>query len=189
MDSAIKKTFHHPKRNQQLRDEFISTISKIAKDRLVFLDESGIEDNSCSTHGWSNKGSRCYGAKQFQHKRRISMIGGLRNKKLIAPVIFDGNCDKNVFESYVEQILIKELEPGQIIVMDNINFHKSPKVLKAIADKGCSIMFLPTYSPDLNPIEHYWFKLKHHIRKTAHNFSDFFQAVCSGFQIVTSLSS
>ena len=80
------------------------------------------------------------------------MIGGLHNKKLIAPVIFEGNCDKNVFESYVEQILIKELEPGQIIVMDNINFHKSPKVIKAIADKFCSIMFLPTYSPDLNPI-------------------------------------
>ena len=83
------------------------------------------------------------------------MIGGLHNKKLIAPVIFDGNCDKNVFESYVEQILIKELHLEQIIVMDNINFHKSPKVFKAIADKGCSIMFLPTYSPDLNPIEHY----------------------------------
>jgi hypothetical protein len=64
LDSAIKKTFHHPKRNQQLRDEFISTISKIEKDRLVFLDESGIEDNSCSPCGWSNKGSRCYGAKQ-----------------------------------------------------------------------------------------------------------------------------
>ena len=60
------------------------------------------------------------------------MIGGFRNKQMIAPVIFDGNCDKNIFESYVEQILIKELEPGQIIVMDNINFHKSPKVIKAI---------------------------------------------------------
>jgi hypothetical protein len=80
-----------------LRDEFISTISKIEKDRLVFLDESGIEDNSCSPCGWSNKGSRCYGAKQFQRQVRISMIGGLHNKKLIAPVIFDGNCDKKCF--------------------------------------------------------------------------------------------
>ena len=78
----------------------------------MFLDESGIEDNARSTHGWSNKSSMRYGAKQFQHKRRISMIGGLRNKTLIAPVIVDGNCDKNVFESYVEQILIKELLPS-----------------------------------------------------------------------------
>ena len=90
------------------------------------MGESGIEDNACSTHGWSNKGSRYHKAKQFQHKRRISRIGGLRNKKLIAPVIFDGNCDKNVFESYV---LIKELELEQIIVMDDINCHKSPKVM------------------------------------------------------------
>jgi hypothetical protein len=75
------------------------------------------------------------------------------------------------------------------ILSNNIDFHKSPKVLKDIADKGCSIMFSPADSLDLNPIEHYWCKLKPYIRKTAHHFLDFFQAVYSGFQVVTILSS
>jgi len=69
------------------------------------------------------------------------MIGELRSKKPIASVIFEGNCDKNIVESYVKQIVIKELEVGQIIVMNSVAFHKLPKVIQAIADKGCSIMF------------------------------------------------
>lgn len=87
------------------------------------------------------------------------MIGGLCNNEIIAPVIFEGTCDKGVFESYVEQFLIKELKPEQIVIMDNINFHKTDKVKKLIESVGCKILYLPTYSPDLNPIGHYWFKV------------------------------
>ena len=111
------------------------------------------------------------------HKRRVSIIAGLCSRKIIAPVIFEGSCDTKVFLSYVEQILIKELTHGQIVVMDNINFHKNPKVKKLIESVGCSIMFLPTYSPDLNPIEHYWFKVKHQIRKVAYQSRNFFEIV------------
>ena len=105
------------------------------------------------------------------------MIAGLCSHKIIAPVIFEGSCDTEVFLSYVEQILIKELTHGQIVVMDNINFHKNPKVKELIESVGCSIMFLPIYSPDLNPIEHYWFKVKHQIRKVACQPRDFFETV------------
>lgn len=143
----------------------------------MFLDESGIEDNACPLYGWSIKGTRCYGTRAYIHKRRVSMIAGLCNHKIIAPVIFEGSCDTEVFLSYVEQILIKELNHGQIVVMDNINFHKNPKVKELIESVGCSIMFLPTYSPDLNPIEHYWFKVKHQIRKVACQSQDFFEIV------------
>ena len=85
------------------------------------------------------------------------MIAGLCNKEIIAPLVFEGNCDSNVFLSYVEQMLIKELKAGQIVIMDNISFHKIDKVKESIESVGCRVMFLPTYSPDLNPIEHYWF--------------------------------
>ena len=74
-------------------------------------------------------------------------------------------------------MLVPELEAGQVIVMDNISFHKSKRVSDLITAKGCSIMFLPTYSPDLNPIEHQWYRIKHEIRKIAHLFTDFFDAV------------
>ena len=113
------------------------------------------------------------------------MIAGLCSKDIIAPVIFEGTGDTDVFLSYVEQILIRELTPGQTVVMDNINLHKNPKVKKLIESVDC--LFLPTYSPDLNPIEHYWFKTKHAIRKVAYQFQDFLEAVYSVLQKVPTL--
>lgn len=163
-------------------------LKTIHKQDLVFIDESGIEDNSCRSHGWSIIGKRCYGEKIYQHRSRISMIAGLCNTDIISPIIFEGTCNKDLFETYVKDILIKELKPGQIVVMDNINFHKSTKVTTLIESAGCSILFLPTYSPDLNPIEHYWFKIKNEIRKTSSNFEIFFDAVYSVLKKVTTLS-
>ncbi|KJV52222.1 IS630 family transposase [Orientia tsutsugamushi str. Gilliam] len=160
-----------------LRDEFIEKIKQISKENLVFIDESGIEDNACREYGWSIKGTRCYGNKAYQHKSRVSMIAGLCNNQIIAPVIFEGNCNKAIFTTYVETILIKELRPGQIVIMDNINFHKNNTIKVLIESVGCSILFLPTYSPDLNPIEHYWFKIKNEIRKVTAQFKDISIAV------------
>lgn len=105
------------------------------------------------------------------------MIAGLSNNQIIAPVIFEGNCNREIFTNYVETILIKELHPGQTVIMDNINFHKHNIVKELIESVGCSIIFLPTYSPDLNPIEHYWFKIKNEIRKVTGQFKDISMAV------------
>lgn len=116
------------------------------------------------------------------------MIAGLCDQKIIAPVIFEGACNKDVFETYVETILIKELKHGQTVVLDNINFHKSSKLEMLIRSVSCHILFLPTYSPDLNLIEHYWFKIKNHIRKIASNFKTFFDAVYYSLKMITSLS-
>ena len=104
------------------------------------------------------------------------MIAGLCNGQIIAPVNFEGTCDNSVFYSYVEQVLVKELKQGQVVVMDNISFHKTQKIKNLIESVGCNILFLPTYSPDLNLIEHHWFKIKHAIRKIAGEFTDIFDA-------------
>ena len=111
------------------------------------------------------------------------MIAGLCSGKIIAPVIFDGNCNKEIFESYVRDILIQELKPGQTVVMDNINFHKSPKVKELIESVGANILFLPTYSPALNPIEHYWFKIKNEIRKVVGDCASFYDAVFNAIKL------
>ncbi|XVN41544.1 MAG: IS630 family transposase [Rickettsia endosymbiont of Argas persicus] len=184
---SYKKTYLHPKRDIGLRNEFIEKLKTIAKQDLVFIDESGIEDNSCRERVWSLIGQRCYGEKVYQHKSRISIIAGLCHKEIIALVIFEGNCNKDIFETYVQDILIKELKFGQIVVMDNINFHKSNKVKEFIESVGCSILFLSTYSPDLNPIEHYWFKIKNEIRKAVTDFEQFFDAVYYKLKKVTTL--
>ena len=118
---TYKKSHLHPKRDIGLRNEFIEKIQQISKETLVFIDESGIEDNACREYGWSVEGTRCYGNKVYQHKSRISMIAGLRNNQIIESVIFEGNCNKEIFTTYVETILTKELHPGQTVIMDNIN--------------------------------------------------------------------
>lgn len=101
------------------------------------------------------------------------MIAGLCDQKLIAPFVFEGSCNGLLFERYVEEVLIQTLSAGQTVVMDNINFHKTPQVKKLIESVGCQVLYLPTYSPDLNPIEHWWFKIKHLIRSVADQFTDF----------------
>ena len=115
------------------------------------------------------------------------MIAGLCQNKIIAPLVFEGTCDSITFETYVKDFLIKELKPKQLVIMDNINFHKRKEIEDLIKSVGASILFLPTYSPDLNPIEHYWYKLKHNIRKIAAEFKDIFDAVTFTLQKVITL--
>lgn len=105
------------------------------------------------------------------------MIAGLCNKEIIAPLVFEGTCNSALFEAYIKDVLIEELQPGQVVIMDNINFHKRKEIEVLIRGVGASVLFLPTYSPDLNPIENYWFRIKNYIRKIASNFTDFFEAV------------
>ncbi|MCZ6919771.1 MAG: transposase, partial [Rickettsia endosymbiont of Ixodes persulcatus] len=93
----------------------------------------------------------------YQHK--------FKTREEAKHTIFEGNCNKEIFTTYVETILTKELHPGQAVIMDNINFHKDNIIRELIESVGYRILFLPTYSPDLNPIEHYWFKIKNEIRK------------------------
>ena len=155
---------------------------------FVFVDESGIEDNACVLRGWSRKGERCFGVKTPSSKRRVNMIAGLGHKGLIAPFLFEGSCNGGVFETYLEEVLLKQLRPGQMVVLDNIRFHKSARVHALIQSVGCRVLYLPTYSPDMNPIEHWWFKIKNHIRKVARRFTDFFEAVAFTLKDVSTQS-
>ncbi len=93
-------------------------------------------------------------------------------------MVFTGYCDSKVFEAYIEHCLLPLLEKGQVIVIDNASFHKSIKAKKLIENAGCFLKFLPPYSPDLNPIEHYWFKVKNYIRKLLDSGQELFEACC-----------
>lgn len=152
----------------------------------MFGDESGIEDNECLDRGWSLINRRCCGKNRYNYCRRINMIAGWCNGKIIAPFIFEGTCNSSVFEVHVEQVLIKQLKPGQIYIIDNARFHKTNKIITLIESVGCSVLFLPPYSPDLNPIENFWSKVKRFIRRIKPNFKNFFSAVSFALNYVTS---
>ena len=134
-------------------------------EKLVYVDESGMNDNDFCPYAYSLIGHRHYEAHPGHYTKRISMIGGICNKKFQAPFMFEGHCNTATFEAYIEKVLALSLKPGMTVIIDNASFHKSAKIKKLIGDAGCELIFLPPYSPDLNPIEHYWHKIKTAIRK------------------------
>lgn len=95
---------------------------------------------------------------------------------LFAPFIFEGYSNSEIYETYIEKVLIPKLKPGMVLIIDNARFHKSKKVQALIESVGCRLIFLPPYSPDLNPIEHSWHAIKNNIRKLAQTINDFYQA-------------
>jgi len=129
--------------------------------------------------GWAPKGERLPGAAPFGHWNTSTFIAALRHDRIDAPSplslgpmalqwqLFDGPVNGDIFRTYVERILVPALRPGDIVVMDNLGSHKSPAVRQAIRAAGAHLLFLPPYSPDLNPIEQAFAKLKHWMRTSA----------------------
>ena len=136
-------------------------------ERLVFTDETSLKTNLVKTTGWALVGQRLIDHAPFGHWNTQTFIAGLGHDGLIAPWVLDGAMNRASFETYVEKELVPALKPGQVVVADNLSSHKSPRVVELLAAKGCEIIFLPPYSPDLNPIEMAFSKLKTLIRKAA----------------------
>lgn len=114
--------------------------------------------------GWGPKGKRLPGRAPHGHWRTMTFVGALRVDRIDAPCVFDGPINGELFRAYVEQVLVQTLRPGDVVVMDNLGSHKSAAVRKAIRAAGAHLLFLPPYSPDLNPIEQVFAKLKHLMR-------------------------
>ena len=132
--------------------------------RLVFIDETWIKTNMAPLRGWGKRGKRLRGFAPHGHWRTLTFLGALRCDQLTAPCVFDGPINGQCFQAYVEQILVPTLKPGDIVVMDNLGSHKSAAIRKAIKAAGARLWFLPPYSPDLNPIEQAFAKIKHWMR-------------------------
>ena len=103
--------------------------------------------------------------KPGKKRQRLSIIGALCEDKFFAPMVYQGYCTAKLIAAWLEQCLLPQVQPGQVIVMDNAPFHNSRKIRELIEKAECELLFLPTYSPDLNPIEHWWNKVKIAIRK------------------------
>lgn len=134
---------------------------------FVFIDETGVSTNMTRRYGWGPKGDRLVDAAPYGHWRATTFVAGLRAAGLIAPLVLDGPMNGNAFRAYVVQFLAPTLSPGDVVVMDNLAAHKVVGVREAIAAAGASILYLPPYSPDLNPIEQTFAKLKALLRKAS----------------------
>ena len=134
---------------------------------FVFLDETGASTNMVRRYGWSPRGQRLVDAAPHGHWRTTTFVAGLRATGIVAPLVLDGPMTGGTFQAYVEQFLAPTLSPGDVVAMDNLAAHKVAGVREAIAAAGASILYLPPYSPDLNPIEQVFAKLQTLLRKAA----------------------
>lgn len=137
----------------------------ISPERLVFVDESGVTIRLTPLTGRAPRGVRCVGQVPRNWGRSTTLLAGLTLQGITAALVVEGATDQPVFETFVSEVLAPSLVPGQVVVWDNLSVHKSPRARQAIAERGCELRFLPPYSPDFNPIEQAFSKLKASLRQ------------------------
>jgi transposase len=154
-------------RIQRRREQWRKYQGRIDPGRLVFLDETWVKTNMAPIRGWCDKGQRLRAHAPYGHWKTLTFLAALRSDRIEAPCLFDGPINKESFTEWVRCFLVPVLRPGDIVILDNLSSHKGKAVRALIRAAGARILFLPPYSPDLNPIEQAFAKLKAHLRKAA----------------------
>jgi transposase len=149
------------------RAQWIKYQDRIDPSRLVFIDETWTKTNMAPLRGWARRGSRLIAQVPHGHWQTMTFLAALRHDRIDAPWLLEGPIDGETFATYVEKVLVPTLRPGDIVIMDNLGSHKGKAVRRLIRAAGARLIFLPKYSPDLNPIEQVFAKLKHLLRKAA----------------------
>ena len=149
------------------RENWVDDQADLDPEHLIFIDESGLSTKMARLRGWAARGEHCCAAIPHGHWKTVTFVGGLTLTGFVAPMLLDGPMDGECFRAWVEQMLAPTLRPSDIVVMDNLAAHKVAGVRQAIEACGAELRYLPPYSPDLNPIENAFAKLKAHVRKSA----------------------
>ena len=146
--------------------------NRIDPSRLVFIDETWTKTNMAPLRGWAPRGQRLPAKVPHGRWQTMTFIAALRHDGVVAPWLLEGPINGESFLLYVEKVLVPTLRPGQIVVMDNLGSHRGKAVRAAIRAAGAKLFFLPKYSPDLNPIEMFFAKLKHWLRNASQRSID-----------------
>jgi transposase len=154
------------------REEWFEGQLDLDPERLVFLDETWASTNMARTHGRCPREERLRVGVPHGHWKTTTFVAGLTTRSMIAPWVLDGPINRNAFETYVEKVLVPKLPQGTVVIMDNLSSHKGPRVREMIEAAGATLLYLPPYSPDFNPIENAFAKLKAHLRKAAERTVD-----------------
>lgn len=149
------------------RQEWFEGQVDLDPERLVFIDETWASTNMARLHGRTPKGERLRAGIPHGHWKTTTFVAGLRLTGMMATMVLDGPINRDAFQAYVEQVLVRELRPGDIVIMDNLSSHKGAAIRQAIEAAGAILLFLPPYSPDFNPIENAFAKLKALLRAAA----------------------
>jgi transposase len=167
---SFKKSLHASEQDRadiaRRRTRWKTHQGRLDPKRLVFIDETWAKTNMTRRHGRCRRGARLVAKVPHGHWRTLTFLAALRHDRITAPCVIDGPINGIIFRAYIEQFLAPTLNPGDVVVMDNLGSHKSQAVRRLIRAAGAKLFFLPRYSPDLNPIEQVFAKLKTLLRKT-----------------------
>ena len=166
-----KKSVHASEQDRpdvlEKREDWFEGQLDLDPTKLVFVDETWASTNMAPLYGWAPRGERLRAGVPYGHWKKTTFIAGLRMTGMTAPMVLDGSINRMSFLDYVRRVLVPTLSPGDIVVIDNLSSHKGDKVREAIEAVGATVRFLPPYSPDFNPIEKAFSKLKAHLRRAA----------------------
>ena len=183
---AKKKTLGATERDEVARAAYREQIKQLDANQIVVVDECGSNIALTPLYARAPKGKRAYGSVPRNRGKNLTLIAALSRQGMAASMMLEGAANGSAFEIYVEQILAPSLTAGQIVVMDNLSIHKGAKVRSAIEARGCQLLFLPSYSPDLSPIEEAFSKLKAYLRRAGARTHEALQeAVIQGLATIT----
>jgi transposase len=156
-DHVQKKSAHAAEQGRpdvlKRRQDWVAAQRDLDPERLIFIDETWAATNMARLRGRAPKGERLRAGVPHGHWKTTTFVAGLRLRGMVAPMVLDGPINGEAFQAYVDQVLVPELAPGDIVVMDNLGSHQGAGIRQAIEATGASLLYLPPYSPDLNPIE------------------------------------
>ncbi len=166
--AAEKKSLHATERDSQenlrLREAFVETVRAVAPEDLIYLDESGVSTQMTRSYARAPRGQRVHAAVPGGHWKMLTILGAMDHTGIVAAMTVEAATDREVFLAYLDQVLCPKLRAGHVVIMDNLSAHKVDGVRQRIEACGASLLYLPPYSPDLNPIEKAWSKLKTGLR-------------------------
>ena len=178
----------YKERNEEYRSVFkiiIKTLDEIQKItrfwNIIYIDESGIDHNELKSRSWSPIGSPTSSEQYGYRYKRTTLLAGTRKNRenwdmeVLAQMRFEGSTNTEIFNTWIAECLCSELQEWNVVILDNASFHKSEKTKFLIEERGARLLYLPPYSPDLNPIENYWALLKLYVRKRNFSFEAFYQ--------------
>ena len=156
-------------------------ITRISPQNILYVDETGIDQCLFREFAYAPRGQHVFDKISGKKFKRSNVVAGICEGRWIAPLQYSGSTDSSLFEFWFEHYLMKETTPRQFIVLDNATFHRKARLLQIASSKKCKVIFLPPYSPDLNPIEKKWAWLKQKLRTILPRFDSFDEALSTCF--------
>ncbi len=167
----------YKERDEEKRNEYTVALAKVDPNTCVYLDEAGIDNRLFREYARAPRGQKVIASIPGKKRERINIFGGLYQNCFVAAAMFKGSCTNLVLNSWLKESLLPVLPRGSTIIMDNAAFHKNSATAAIIEEHGSTLFFLPPYSPDMNPIEHYWHKLKSIVRPLVQTSPENLQAI------------